>query len=171
MMIAHAIGWLGTACYIFSYQCKSSRKLVFCQVVGGLLYVIHYLMLGAVSGAATQSIAIFANFLVCCGGRKWADWPGWRWLLSGIFVVSLFFTWQGLRSLLPCVASVVNTYVRFSRNGKRIRLACLFVSSPCWLAFNALTHSWSGVFCEAFTIGSVFVSIARYGMKALDQKD
>ena len=171
MILAHGIGWLGTAFYIFSYQCKSSRRLVFYQIVGAVLYTVHYIMLGAFSGALIQSIAILGNTVVCCSGRRWADWSGWRWVLSLFLVVSMVFSWEGLRSRLPCVASVTMILARFTRNGRRIRLTCLFVSSPCWLTYNTLTHSWSGVFCEGFTICSILISIARYGMKALDRKD
>ena len=167
--IAHTIGWIGTALYILSYQCKSSRRLVFYQVIGGLLYVFHYSMLGAYSGAATQCVAILSNALVCCSGKPWADWRGWKWLISLCFAVSLICTWQGPFSLLPCIASITNTFVRFTRNGKIIRLASLSVSSPCWLTYNALTRSWSGVFCEMFTICSILISIYRYGIKALDK--
>ena len=172
MIVAHTIGWMGTALDIGSYQCKSSRKLALCQVVGGICYLIHYAMLDAYAGAGIMVFAVLSNILVCYGGGEgWSGWEGWKWLLAIGIASSLFFTWHGLTSLLPCIAALSNHFARLTRNGKVIRLTCLCISCPCWLAYNFLSHSWSGVFCEAVTLGSIFISILRYGMKTLDQVD
>ena len=40
---------------------------------------------------------------------------------------------------------------------------------PMWIVYNIATHSWSGVTCEVFVLGSILISVLRYGTKALDQ--
>ena len=46
-VITQAIGFVGTGLEIGSYQCKSSRKLIFVQLCGNTAFLIHMLMLGA----------------------------------------------------------------------------------------------------------------------------
>ncbi len=77
-------------------------------------------------------------------------------------------TWTDAFSLLPCAAMIVTTSAMWSTNGKKIRLANMFVSSPFWLVYDAHAGSWSGVLCELFAISSIMISIFRYGLKALD---
>ena len=43
-------------------------------------------------------------------------------------------------------------------------LAC---ASPCWLIYDILVGSWGGVLNESITLGSILLSIYRYGWKAM----
>ena len=97
-----------------------------------------------------------------------ARWPGGP---AGTFAANLAATaatWQGAFSILPCIGVVTVTMAGWSRNGRKVRLANLWVASPAWLIYDAYTHSWSGILCEALSMGSVIVSVLRYGWKALD---
>ena len=49
-----------------------------------------------------------------------------------------------------------------------IRLNRLCFASPCWIIYDILVGSVSGIACEAFSMGSVIVSLFRYGLAALD---
>ena len=56
-------------------------------------------------------------------------------------------------------------------NAQKIRLGNLICGSPCWLIYDALIGSWAGVLNESITLGSILVSIWRYGWKAMGKSD
>lgn len=166
-LLAQAVGFVAAAVLILSFQCKSSRKLFFLQMCSNAIYVVHFLMLGAYSGCVSLLISCVRN-LVFSGSRPWCWWKGWPWLLIAANLAATAATWQGIFSLLPCVGVVTVTLAGWTRNGKKVRLANLWISSPAWLIYDAYTHSWSGVLCESLSMGSVIISVLRYGWKALD---
>ncbi|MBR4099026.1 MAG: YgjV family protein [Clostridium sp.] len=173
-IIAQAIGFLGMGLYIISYQFKGNRWLMVSQLASCAAYAVHFFMLGAYTGCALQLVSVL-NYCLLVYSREhkeaWATWGGWKWVISAVFIGSTVFTWKNALDILPCMGSVSTTIANWTRNGKTMRLARLFISGPGWLIYDAATRSYSGVLCEVFGIVSVLVSIWRYGLKALDQKD
>ena len=169
-LLTHGIGFLSTALQVGCFQCKSSRKLIFVQFAANFAFLIHLLLLGAYSGCINVLLSCVRNLLVN-SRRPWTDWNGWLWLLVVANVVGTAITWQNLFSVLPCIAVVSLTIATWSCNGKKIRLANLFSASPAWLIYNIYSGSYSGVVTELFCLGSVVISVVRYGWKALDNTD
>ena len=64
------------------------------------------------------------------------------------------------------MASVLSSW---SRNGKKIRLAKLFIVGPGWLIYDVYAHTLAGILSELFALCSTLISIYRYGWKSLDQ--
>ena len=61
------------------------------------------------------------------------------------------------------------TIAMYSDNGKYIRMAQLFISSPCWLIYNFVSGTIGGVICEVFVIASTVISIIRYGFDGFEK--
>lgn len=165
--ITQAIGFVAAGLEIGSFQCKSSRKLIFVQLCGNLAFLIHMLMLGGYSGSISLVFSCIRN-LIFSSGRSWAYWKGWPWILVAANVAGAIVTWENGFSLLPCIAVVAVTLSCWTRNGKTIRIASSCISSPMWLIYDIYTGSYSGILTEIFVLCSVAVSIVRYGWKALD---
>lgn len=165
--ITHAIGFLATALQIGSFQCKSSRNLIIIQLCGNTAFLIHMFMLGAYSGCVNLVISVIRYFIFACR-KPWAYWKGWPWLLVAANILGTILTWENMFSVLPCIAVISLTIAGWSRNGKKIRLASLFVVSPAWLIYEIYAGSYAGIITELISMGSVVVSVLRYGWKALD---
>lgn len=165
--ITQAIGFVATGLEIGSYQCKSSRKLIFVQMCGNIAFLTHMLMLGAYSGCINLLISCIRNFILSSKG-EWARWKGWLWVLVGANLLGTFLTWESPFSLLPCIAVIAITVGCWTRNGKKIRIASFCCSSPSWLIYDIYSGSYSGIVTEIFVLSSVVISIFRYGWKALD---
>jgi len=166
-VITQAIGFVATGLEIGSYQCKSSRKLIFVQMCGNIAFLTHMLMLGAYSGCINLLISCIRNYVLSSKGN-WARWKGWLWVLVGANLLGTFLTWESPFSLLPCIAVVAITIGCWTRNGKKIRIASFCCSSPSWLIYDIYSGSYSGIITEIFVLSSVVISIFRYGWKALD---
>lgn len=168
--ITQGIGFVATALQIGSFQCKSSRKLIFMQLCANLLFLAHMLMLGAYSGCVSLFISCVRNFILS-NRRPWAYWKGWPWILVLANLAGTALVWENVFSILPCIAVVAVTIASWSRNGKRIRIANLLLASPSWLIYDVYTGSYSGIVSELITLCSVWISVLRFGWKALDNTD
>ena len=168
-VLTQLIGFVGLGAFVLSFQCKNNKYLILLALFANLCYTIQFFVLGGYTASLTELIAVFNCLIQSCYGRKWAEWYGWRWLFSGLYLAALAFTWQNWFSLLPCAASILGTLAQWSRNGKIIRLSRLFVVGPFWLIYDAYVGSISGVISQLLSVGSILISIRRYGIKNLDQ--
>ncbi|MDD6175015.1 MAG: YgjV family protein [Firmicutes bacterium] len=173
MIFAQILGFVAAAIEISSFQWKDSKKLFLMQIIFMSVFSVHYLLLAAENPSAYTGVllnlagivrAVFLFF----GDRQWARS---RIALIGIMLLMAvcgIVTWEGWISLLPTAAAVVGTPFLWTRNGKTLRLAQLFLISPCWLVYNAIVFSVAGVLTVSFDMVSVIVSICRFGLKGLD---
>ncbi|MBR2021745.1 MAG: YgjV family protein, partial [Clostridia bacterium] len=50
-IIGQIFGIFGLLLFVLSFQCKNSKKLVFVQGIGGMMFFINFLLIGAYGGA------------------------------------------------------------------------------------------------------------------------
>ena len=83
-------------------------------------------------------------------------------------IVTLFFTWSGIISLLPIIANLAATIAGYTYNAKKIRAVAMFVDSPLWIIYDVIVGSWAGILNEVVTELSIIISIIRFGWNNLD---
>ena len=68
-----AIGFVGAALFIISYQIRSNRALFLCQLLGCLVFCLQFFLMGAYTGAIGLIINIVRNLLLLkADSWKWA---------------------------------------------------------------------------------------------------
>lgn len=77
-------------------------------------------------------------------------------------IVTLFFTWSGIISLLPIIANLAATIAGYTYNAKKIRAVAMFVDSPLWIIYDVIVGSWAGILDEVVTELSIIISIIYY---------
>ena len=169
-LLIQAIGFLGLAFYLSSYQFKSNRTLFTFQMLGSLMFALQFVLLDAASGCLSLILNAARSILL----MKYNDWPWVRrkalpLLFCVLYLLIAVFTWAGPLSLLILAPSLLGTFYFWSNNARTIRLGCLFCSCPCWLIYDMFVGSWGGVLNEAITILSILVSIYRFGWKSLGE--
>ena len=164
------IGLAGTALYFASYQCRSNRRLFQVQVASYLCYMVHLLLLGAVTGALSYAVNLVRS--LCLGSRRrFAHSRGMCALLCAMQLGVLGLTWSGLPSLLPVAANIAATLAGYTHNARTIRLAGMLVNSPLLILYDVIVGSWAGILDEIASMASMLLSILRYGFSALDRQD
>ena len=123
-------------------------------------------------GCLNLMVIMFRNGLLMWYDKyAWVRWKGWIAILSAVCIVILAFTWKGAISLLPFAALIASNVGYWTNNAQKIRLSNLACASPCWLIYDILVGSWGGVLNESITLGSILLSIYRYGWKAMGDPD
>ena len=169
-ILVQAIGLVGTALFFVSFQCRENKRLFQIQFLSYLLYTIHLLLLGAVTGGISYIINTVRS--ICLGSKwKFAQRKEMCVILCLMQVAALFFTWAGWISLLPVVANIAATIGGYTHNPRKIRLTAMLVNSPLWIVYDIIVGSWAGILDEAVTELSVIISIIRYGWKNLDRNE
>jgi len=162
-IFAQILGFIGAGICIFSFQIRSVRTLFCTQLISIIFFTLHFILLGAYTGALQNVLALVRCILLIFSDKKWAHN---NWVLAGLiacFIVSGIATYSGILSLLPTVAMIVSTLAMWTNDGFKLRVAQVFVTSPAWLIYNVSVFSISGVLTESFNIISVIVSFIRYG--------
>ncbi len=166
-LFVQAIGFAGTVLFFFSYQCRENRRLFQVQLVSYLLYTVHLLLLGAVTGGISYILNTLRSF---CLGSRYEVLKGKAacTLICLLQLTALYFTWDSWWSFLPVAANIAATVGGYTRDGRKIRLVGMLVNSPLWMIYNLLVGSWAGILDEIVSEVSMILSIYRYGWKNLE---
>ena len=168
-IFAQAVGFVAMAFCVSSYQIRNSRMLILWKAAGDVIYIVHYLLLGAYSGCTTVAICALNGLLCGCRGSRWVEWKGWKWLLSAVLVTACLFTWQKDFQPIPSVCTLVsiltNIWVTWSGKGSVIRLGRLLVAGPAWIIYTVSAGSIPGTLAELVGMASAAVGLWRYGIK------
>lgn len=173
--IAQIIGIFAAALNISSFQCKSKNKLIFIQLFGGLLFAANYLLLGAITGALMNGLAVVRAILFLYKDKLHIKDK----LLVGGFILAflvsyaLTFTIFGVEptaknfilEALPIIGMSAATISFNMKNAKAVRFMTLILGSPSWLIYNIFVGSLGAILCEAFSIISIIIGIIRHDIK------
>lgn len=164
-----AIGFIGTAFMIASYQQRERKNILRCQMCAGAVFAIHYFLLGAYSGAMFNLLAIARSFVFSNRDKKWANSIWWPVSMQIVFFAAGVATWEGLISLLPISAMALTTVSLWLTDTRKVRLLS-FPASPMWLVYNAYNHSLACTVTEVFIMISMIVAIIRYDVMKIPEK-
>jgi len=178
--IAQIFGILGLLCNTLSYQCRKRTHILLIQSGGSIFFAIHFLMLGAISGALLKIIGFIRASVSAAKDRLRLSSA----LLNGIFIplyllsyVSVFTLFGKeatlphlLIELLPVVAMILSTVGFSAGNAKAVRVYSS-VASPFWLTYNAISLSIGGVCSEILCLTSAIVGFFRHDHKKESKKE
>lgn len=173
-IFVQAIGIIAMCFNIFSFQLKTSTKVIVCQLIGASFFAVHFFLLGATVGGLLNLVAIFRAIIFSNPEKFRAKHIGWLVLFVALFVLSyvLSFTVFGkpftlgnaLLEILPVVGLTASTVSFRLDSGAAIRRYGL-ICSPCWLIYNVVNQSIGASICEAVSIISIFIGMFRHDIK------
>ncbi|MBQ8350421.1 MAG: YgjV family protein [Clostridia bacterium] len=161
------IGFVAMGLGIGSFQAKRRTTILTIQISASVLWCLQFFLLNSPAGLINNVLGIARNTVYSQKER-------WVWVRSifvpigfmAAFVAAGIYTYtlEGLISLLPTVAMIIQTAAYYITNEKILRICSLFVS-PLWLIYDAIQLSAAGVLCESFTIISIIIALIRYREK------
>ncbi|MBQ7921390.1 MAG: YgjV family protein [Clostridia bacterium] len=168
-IIIQAIGFCGTAFLLLAFQGKRRGTILLLQIMGSLCFFTHFGLLGAFSGAAMNLLsALRATVFFFREDKKWANSIVWLPVFIGTSLALSILTWEGWISILPMIGTVSTTFAQYSKAPKMVRLLTL-PNCPCWLIYNGISGSISGVITEVLIALSIIIGFLRHDVKKTEK--
>lgn len=159
--VGQIIGFIGTTAFFISYQQKAQKRIIFYQIIGISMFVIHFFMLKAYTGAVLNVLGVIRAVVYYNADKKWAQSKLWFYGLLLTYMIAGIFIWEDWFSILPIFAMILSTFAFITDNPLRFRILN-FPCSPIWLIYNIHHHSISGSITECFTMTSMIIAFFRY---------
>jgi hypothetical protein len=138
---------------------RRRRAILAVQVAGSLLFALHYLLLGAATGAAMNVLGALQGIaLVVLIDRRRRIGAVAGSMAIGALVASL--TWTGLPSLLSLAGQWTAAIGRLQLDTQRLRLWFL-VSTVFWCAHNLMVGSAFGLASDMLALGALLLGLWR----------
>lgn len=179
-IVAQVIGLVAMAMNVLSYQQKSQKGVIGCQLLGSALFTVNFLLLGATMGAVLNGLGIVRALVYMHKERTKAHKLAWVFAFSAAFILSyvLTFTLFGkepgtvnlIVEILPVIAMIATTISFRCKGAAAIRMFGI-VSSPLWLTYNIINFSVGAICCEVLNLISILIGIIRFDISKGGKKD
>ena len=173
-IIAQIIGIFAMVANCLSYQQKKDTTLFAFQLVGSSLFAVNYFLLGALSGAILNVVAVIRALIFIKKDKFNAKHPAWLAAFITLYLASyvLVFTVFGkaptvtnlVLELLPVLAMIIaNISFRYA-DARMVRRFGIFCS-PLWLTYNIANLAIGAIICETLNIFSIIIGMFRHDFK------
>ncbi len=160
---ANSAGICAVVLFLLSYQLKTRKAIVTCNITSRVFYILQYILLFAFEGAALDITAMIVSLFA---GKK--DTPFIRKHLKAviiilnicILIIGLIF-YQNIFSLLPIFGVFFETAALWLTKEKHIRILSLF-GAPFWFIYNIINAAYGSALGNVLTIISLLLALFRY---------
>lgn len=164
-ILIQIIGGFGYLLLALSYYKKDRKKILFLQILSYIMFVIHYYLLGGITGSICNLLGLIGFLIIYFLEDKYKNkleffvFP----VVISIIVVSLF-TFKDLYSIFPIFASISVLISFLEKDVHVIRLIGVF-SAVCWLVYAIYCKSYVAIIFEVLLLSSTFVSVLKNNRK------
>ena len=160
MIAGQIVALLATLLSLFVYVVVTRKLIMATKFVADILWVISYLLCGAVSGAVTNVVSTVREGVCFFKRETWNK----LWYIPATFiafyVVSAIVSWSGPLSLLPMAASFASVMGMWSTRPLFTKLWCL-PAMLLWMVYSLITlHVVAGL-SNLLSITSVCIGLVR----------
>ena len=165
--LALIVGLCAVVLCLLCYQFRNRKAIIACNVMSRVLYVLQYVLLGALEGAAMDLSAIPASMLAARKHKPFvAKYKISLWLAGNVAVVVIgLIFWENMVSLLPIIGVLFEINALWMTKEKHIRLVSL-ASVPFWMSYNMLCGAWGSVLGNVLMIVSIGTAMYRHDRSA-----
>lgn len=158
------LGLIAWFMLILSYYRKDTNRILVFQIIGTILYCIHYGLLGAYSGLFICAFEVLFDF-----GYYKTDKDKYIYIASvPIRIIGGLISFQILADLLPIIASLVDGYVLTKK--KKIVVVGAIISYILWVIYDLFVGSYSGVITDGLVVLSN-LSILLFNFNIFNRND
>lgn len=159
------IGLIALVFVFLSWNAKTRKDIFKLQSINLVFFIIHYMLLGAHTGALMCIVVLTRNFVfVRKGTKRWASHVIWFYIFCLLSIAVLLISWRGWISVLPATAVIIGMYGMFKDKPKEMRFYNL-LNSLIWVPYTIVVHSYSGLLSQIIGITGVLVGMYRHDRK------
>ncbi len=159
-LIGQILSFVAVATGFISFQMKTSKGILFFQILTGLIFSFHYFLIGAMTATALNLLATITSICYIIRNKR-----GNKGLFVPIFFTVLVFvtgllTWDDWYSIFIMVGLLINTVSLSLSNPQTIRKLML-IKSPLCLVYNILVFSSGGCIYETASLVSAIIGLLK----------
>lgn len=158
--IAQCVGFVAMGVALVTFTFRTRKRILVSKMIADLLWVIHYLLLGATSGAAINAINAVREGVFYHKEKKWASTVLWPALFVCANAVSTVFSWQGWISLIPLLGSSINVIALWCATPRWMRLLSI-PALTLWEIYSILVGSVPSMIVNVLSIISAIWGLSR----------
>ena len=149
-ILIQLIAVVGLVLLISSFFYKKMNSIILLQSVAVSFFLVHYALLGALSGAVTSFIMIVRHILM----YKLECDKLLSYIFIGVFLVTGLLFCQSVMSFLPFIGAMIYTS-QMPYTKKRLIYGS-FLNIGCWLTYNTFVGSYAGMItASCLCIGNI----------------
>ena len=158
------IGIVAWLMLILSYYRKDTNKILVFQIIGTVLYCVHYGLLGAWSGLFICAFETIFDF-----GYYKTDKDKYIYMASiPIRIIGGLIGFSSFVDILPITASLTDGYTLTKK--KKIVVIGAVISYTMWVIYDIFVMSYSGAITDGLIVLSN-LSILLFGYNIMDKKN
>ena len=169
-ILANICGFIAVGMFVFSYQLKKRNALILVNAGSRVLYVLQYILLGALSGAVLDIVALPVSLLAQYKSLTKKHSILWILAANTLIIAAGLTFYQNIFSLLPVAGVLFETGALWLSKGKHIRIISLF-GAPCWLVYNLICGAYGSAIGNVMTIISITIALVRYDILKQEKKE
>lgn len=160
-IFVQVLGFVAWFIIVLSYYRKNTNKILLVQLLGNLLFCLHYLLLGAYSGLAICFLELLRDY-----SYYKTDWDNYIFAFSiPIYIIGGIFSYRTIIDLFPIIASLTDGWSLTKK--KFIAVLGAIFSYGLWLVYDLTVKSYSGAITDTILILSNIYIIFTNKDKAL----
>lgn len=158
--IAQAIGLLGIAVFLFTYHGKNVKQMVKVKLAVDIIWGVHYLLLGAIGGFATNVICIMREIVLLNNNKRFFNNKLWLVFFMLINWIVAIFSNKGIPGLIPAMATTLATWSFWHDNPQKARIIGM-TNNVMMFIYDIFVLSYTGLVAESLSFCSVMVAYFR----------
>lgn len=170
--LAQTFGFIATAIILTYTLCNVSRKMIMiCNIILNNLWAIHYIILGAYTGAFCSFFTAFMFFCFSFKGKN-AFFKGlWMPIIFNIcFLAIEIFTWAGPSTVIQMVGNILLIVAMWAEKEIHIKALCIPVGI-LWCVYNYIFFSWMGLVGQMLAVSCNIIFVIRYLVRKKQNRD
>ncbi len=157
VIIANIIDFLAAVLQVGSGAIKEKAKILIVQTVQLLMQAVSMLILGGVTGAVSNVLSCFRNYL-CYKDKLNTAWKAI--LIAASIGFTILLNDQGLLGIIP--AAVCTIYIIFMDIKDPVKFKLLVtLSFVPWAVYHFILKSYTGAFFDAATVVTNAVTLVK----------
>ena len=163
VFIGNLFGFVAIVLFILSYQFKTRKAIIICNMTSRCFYVVQYILLGAWSGAVFDFMAMLISAVTAKGEKSWKQYALLA-VLYAVIVVAGIMLYVNIFSILSLIGVTFELAAFLLTKERDVRLVSL-AGQPFWITYNFAYRAWSSVLGNIITVVSIIVALIRYDFK------
>lgn len=159
--ITNLVGVTASIITITSFQRKTTRSIFFTQIFSTFLWVIHFFLLGALSGALMNAGNMTKAISFVYLKEKYKT--SFVIIFSPILWITFFyFIYETPSDCLPLISGTLGTFMIFFRDNRYIIARASLLGACCWIAYALIQGSIPALITDTVIIISIIIGMIRH---------